>query len=390
MVVPQYPYPVLGGLEKQAHELSLTLGKLGSDVKVISGKTDTGQRAHEFVEGVSVYRFTWYSKKWMRFLLTPFRLGYLVLKLRHEYDVVHLHQYSWLSFFVLMLAGLCGKPSMMKLPNGSGRLGLSLITNSFFGPIKLRIFKRCEALVAITMGSFEELNTVGYPQERVLFCPNGIRIREDNVKQGKTNAYCRVVFVGALLDEKGVRDLLYAWRDVQNQVSQRSVLELWGAGVLQSHYEDLCKELGIEDSVQFCGMVDGVPGKLKEMDIFVLPSVSEGNSNAILEAMAAGLPVVSTKVGGTPMQVGTEGERFLVTPGDRDALKECISGLINDEATRLQLGKAMLQRARSQFDINVVAQTYQTAYEFLFSGQSNLMSQVNDIAAFLPSSDTST
>jgi glycosyltransferase involved in cell wall biosynthesis len=110
---------------------------------------------------------------------------------------------------------------------------------------------------------------------------------------------------------------------------------------------------------------------LSAMDVFVLPSASEGNSNAVLEAMAAGLPVVSTRVGGTPMLVGPQGARFLVTPGDQEAIAARLLELINDEPLRKQVGAAMHQRVRERFDIDVVARTYAGAYSKLALGRRN-------------------
>ncbi|MGA7326777.1 MAG: glycosyltransferase family 4 protein, partial [Rhodomicrobium sp.] len=118
--------------------------------------------------------------------------------------------------------------------------------------------------------------------------------------------------------------------------------------------------------------------KLLAMDIFVLPSFNEGNSNAILEAMAAGLPVVSTRVGGTPMQVGPEGAGFLSTPGDIEGLATNISTLVRDPALCASLGQAMRVRAERHFDIRKIARTYAKAYSYLQEGKRNQIFEASD------------
>jgi glycosyltransferase involved in cell wall biosynthesis len=81
--------------------------------------------------------------------------------------------------------------------------------------------------------------------------------------------------------------------------------------------------------------------------------------------MAAGLPVVSTRVGGTPMQVGAEGARFLVEPGDSDTLAARLLELIEDVDMRESTGNAMRERILRYFDIRRVAGTYAAAYRLL-------------------------
>ena len=94
MVVPQYPYPVVGGLERQSHELSRTLRAAGTDVQVVSGRVTPAQPDIEDVEGIRVHRLPWTARRWLRFLRMPSSLFAALFRLRNSYDVVHLHQHS--------------------------------------------------------------------------------------------------------------------------------------------------------------------------------------------------------------------------------------------------------------------------------------------------------
>src|ERR1039458_5751960 len=82
MVIPQYPYPVLGGLERQAHELALALRVLGVNVQVLSGRVMPTQPDLEDVEGISVHRLPWTHRRWARFLRMPLHLFFALYRLR--------------------------------------------------------------------------------------------------------------------------------------------------------------------------------------------------------------------------------------------------------------------------------------------------------------------
>jgi glycosyltransferase involved in cell wall biosynthesis len=107
-----------------------------------------------------------------------------------------------------------------------------------------------------------------------------------------------------------------------------------------------------------------VCSRFPTMDIFVLPSVVAGNSNAILEAMAAGLPIVSTPVGGTPMLVGPHGTQLLFDVND-DSLARTLIRLIRDGQTRQTIGAQMRARVADYFNIQHVAHVYANAYKLL-------------------------
>ena len=120
-----------------------------------------------------------------------------------------------------------------------------------------------------------------------------------------------------------------------------------------------------------------IAAELAGADLFVLPSYAEGNSNAVLEAMSAGLPIVATRVGGASIQIGREGERFLVPSGDPPALADRLLELIEDERLRLRLGAAMRARVERVFSIDRVAAVYEQAYELMRSGRCQQIGQLN-------------
>lgn len=372
MFVPQYPYPVVGGLEKQAHELARALVAQGVPVQVLSGKINDDQPDREHIDDVPIVRISWPRRKVVRVLFAPLTIAVEIWRRRTTVDVIHLHQHSWISLYIILLAKLFGKPVISKLPN-IGEFGLPGIRAGRLGALRQAILLSSDAMVAMSLASLEELMDAGYPRERVLLTPNGIALLEQpylGSKSQEASGICRVVFVGRLTAAKQLDVLLEAWSQVSAEIGPgRASLDIWGDGPLAAELERRRDDLGLANNVRFAGHVADTARKLAAMDIFVLPSRAEGNSNAVLEAMVAALPVVSTPVGGTPMQVGAEGAEFLCPPGDVDALSALLVRLIADQGLRVEVGLAMRRRAEVHFDIRRVARTYAQAYEVLASGE---------------------
>jgi len=379
MFVPKYPYPIVGGLEKQAHELSKELIAQGIKVQVLSGNILLDQLGFDLVEGVPVYRIYMTDNRLIRFLTMPFRLSYTIWKMRCSFNIIHLHQHSWASLFVIIIAKIIKKPVITKLPN-VGDYGLPGQRKMIFGNLKHIILMASDAIIAMSAESLKELKDAGYPREQVLMTPNGISLKSQcqKIKKPKHNNICRVVCVGRLSEEKQIHILLKAWELVCKQETHQAMLEVWGEGPLRDDLIALCVELNIVNRVTFLGYVENAAAKLSEMDIFVMPSRVEGNSNAILEAMASGLPIVSTPVGGTPMLVGEEGKYLLVPVSDYIELSKALLLLINDEKMRDAVGILMRNRVEKYFDIRVIARTYIDAYSFLAEGRNTHVSKASN------------
>jgi glycosyltransferase involved in cell wall biosynthesis len=148
--------------------------------------------------------------------------------------------------------------------------------------------------------------------------------------------------------------LLRAWRDLVsgwNAKRRKPVLVL--AGRHDGAYESLtalAAELKIDDSVRFLGPVSDVCGLLSAIDLGVFSSRSEGCPNAVLETMAAGLPVVATDSEGIREVVGPAGARLLAAAGDSAALATVLTTLANDTQLRAEIGAHNRERVRKNYD----------------------------------------
>jgi glycosyltransferase involved in cell wall biosynthesis len=139
-------------------------------------------------------------------------------------------------------------------------------------------------------------------------------------------------------------------------------LEIAGDGACAEELRRLVKELGISDVVRLLGEVQDVPGLLARGSVFALSSLTEGISLTIMEAMASGLPVVATRVGGNP-EVVKDGETGLLVPvGDADALAAALLKLWRDSALRHEMGAAGRARIEEHFDVRKMVAAYEEIY----------------------------
>lgn len=376
MAVPKYPFPVVGGLERQSYELAKALVQRGLAVHALSSRFNPRQNDVDLIGGVRVHRVKWVESRPVRFLLFPFSLAWILVKLRRDVDLVHVHNISWFGAFVTLFAKALRLPVITKLPN-IGDFGIPGMRRRPFGFLRIALLKRSDAIIAMTPDSVAELAGIGYPLARVLKVTNGIPLLPAASPQPRSSKTVNAIFVSRLLSHKGLSDLLHAWAAVKARATRPVKLRLIGDGPQADELRALALALDLGETIEFFGYCGDVPTELAKVDLFVLPSYAEGNSNAILEAMRAGLPVVATRVGGASIQIGSEGERFLVPPGDRQALSDRLLELIEDDALRFRLGTAMSARIKSMFTIDRVAAIYEQAYDLMLSSRCEQIGQIN-------------
>jgi glycosyltransferase involved in cell wall biosynthesis len=167
--------------------------------------------------------------------------------------------------------------------------------------------------------------------------------------------------VAHLSMEKGHVTLLRAARMLKEQKLDFSLV-IVGGGELRKMLEELVGELGLSSQVMFTGFRPDSDALMKQFDIFCLPSLSEGLSSAILAAMACGLPVVSTSVGGIPELVLNGETGYLVEPEDPESLAQALEALLCDLEVRHEFGEAGRRRIESQFTQRQKLQATRDAY----------------------------
>lgn len=234
-----------------------------------------------------------------------------------------------------------------------------------------RVVSRAATMVAVSEDVRRfVVESAGVSGQRVRVVHNGIGpqspvppevIQRARLELGISSGQPVVTVVGSLYPVKGHRYLLEAVPQIV-KTCPSTVFLFAGRGDCETALREQARTLGLEARVRFLGLRQDVPTLLELGDVFVQPSLSEGLSIAILEAMAAARPVVTTRVGGNPELV-VEGETgLLVEPADAAGLASAVTRILADPAEGRRLGANGLARVRSRFSIETMVAQYEQIY----------------------------
>jgi glycosyltransferase involved in cell wall biosynthesis len=226
--------------------------------------------------------------------------------------------------------------------------------------------RRARRMIAVTSVIRERLlERDGVPPERITVIPNAIVPDERSCAPSGLPAGLRggpvVGIIARLQPEKGVADFVRAAARVARSVPAAR-FAIVGDGPLRGELSALAGQLGVDDRVHFLGIRSDVRGLMDLMDVIVVPSLSEGAPLVTLEAMAAGLPVVASRVGGIPDQIRHNREGLLVPPGDPTSLGAALIELLRDPQRTISLGEAGRLRAILEFGHGTMVSRVENVY----------------------------
>ncbi|MFO0877267.1 MAG: glycosyltransferase [Gemmataceae bacterium] len=200
----------------------------------------------------------------------------------------------------------------------------------------------------------------GIARRRVRVLHNGIDVQRFALRGPDSTGFA--LLVARLSPEKSIDTLLDAIALVR-RTHPDIRLQIAGDGPLRSSLEAQASQLQLGEAVRFLGQVSDIPGLLRQARLFVLPSRTEGISLTLLEAMARGLPVVTTRVGGNPEVVAEGVTGWLVPPGTPASLADAIIRLWTQPELCATMGLRGRQRVEEEFDVRHMVARYEALYE---------------------------
>lgn len=207
----------------------------------------------------------------------------------------------------------------------------------------------------------------GVPPGRLTVVPNGVDTEFFQPRAGDQAPGPPVLLcVARLVPDKDHDTLLAAFAQLTAR-HPGAELRLVGSGPRRPALKHKVQELGLSGQVKFLPTTKDVRPLYQKADIFVLSSVAEALPNVILEAMAAGLPVVATRVGGVPEAVASGDTGLLVAPGDAPGLAAALARLLDEPETRLNMGRRGRERAVAEFSFDAMVRRHEQLWARLLS-----------------------
>lgn len=365
-VFSEYFFPYVGGGQVHAYELSKALIKRGCEIHIICNKMKKC-KDHEIMDGIHIYRVgvvgavnSIYRRG--RYVLSSVKKAKELHKKCH-FDLIHAHVFGG------ALAGVVAGKTL-HLPVVTTVHGLYLKIwkkiaekgNFFSKRGEMFIIKLPhDKIIAVSQMTARQIRGLGVSSKKIEVISNGVNLEKFNpeVRSVKRRLGIKedhiVAFFGRLWKVKGVEYLVKAIPSVVDEIPNVKFLMV-GEGPQKESLMKLAEDLGISEHVMFHAPIDysEMPAYIKASDCVVLPSLMEGLPVTALEAMACGVPVVATKVGGTPEVVKDGKNGFLLEPGRPEPIAKKVIQLLRDEKLRKRMGEAGRKFVR-KFDWDVIA-----------------------------------
>lgn len=389
-------YPVIGGGETQARLLAEGLAKKGCSVIILTRRSDPTLARSELYGVIKVYRLPpagpQHLKKWGLLLSSIPAL----FRLRKQYDLILVSGFRVIGVTALIVGSVLNKVCLLKADStgemsgeffygGMGKMGWKPGSRIFKLLLSLRnqILRRADGFIAISSQVSDEYLEHGIMPHAVSQIPNSVSPGLFHpVKSPEKFALRKklklpeeeilVIFTGRLVSYKGLPGLVRVWSQlIRKHINV--VLLLVGGGSLDIHNcEAQLKEYvianGLEKSVLFCGEVHNVHEYLQAADIFVFPTEKEAFGIALVEAMACGLPVIATPIGGSKDFLLHDKNGLVVKPGDDQELLLALEYLISNRAKANALGLAAWHTVQSRYAVEVVTEQYLNLFSSLIQG----------------------
>jgi len=352
---------MLGGTEKGVYEISRRLVRKGHQVTVLTLDVQGYERQSQ-IEGINIYRLPAISITKLigaQLTVSPFSLPGANRTIRAIHpDIIHAHNlYFNLTAIAPVIKRLNRLPlvTTLHLPKMQYyKLWLDLLIQVYQKTIGRFVVESSDKLIAVSKSvlkhAIEDLKT---PPLKIYHIPNGVDTNV-YVPSDRKRKRTIITYIGRLIRNKGPQNLVEASADILKAHPEARIY-IVGEGSLKDKLMQQVASLRLKDRIIFLGNVSDTLPILQETTIFVRPSLTEGMSLAILEAMACGLPVVASNVEGT-VEIIEEGKSgYLVPPADSKALAEAVIFLLDNNKIASQIGENARKKTEKFYNWEQIA-----------------------------------
>jgi glycosyltransferase involved in cell wall biosynthesis len=374
MISPEFR-PLVGGYERAAERLSVALAEAGTRVVVIAERRDHAWLAAECIDGYEVRRLSCVYRRHLHAVTSLLAFAGFLFRHGREFDVWHVHTYGFHAALAVALGKVLRRPVLLKLTS-SAAMGIErAMGGGIVGSILGFFHRRVSACLAVSEETRAEAIRFGIPIQRIHLVPNGVDGRQFHPVSPEERVDARralgldyerlVLYVGRLSAEKNPLGLLDAWAAVGTKAREGALLALVGDGPEWDHIHARAQTPNLSASVHLAGMRSDVEIWYRAADVYVISSELEGLSNTMIEALATGLPVISTRESGRSILVDSPVAGVLVAVGDTEQLARAIESLLQDESLRTLLGDNAQLKFESHFSLGTLSRRMISLYEGL-------------------------
>ena len=374
-----YYYPVIGGSEIQAYRLSESLSNIGLKVCVITRKLP-GLSQPQIRQKVKVYHLTIFLGGKLASFLFLSRVFLFLIRNSTKYNIIHCHLATSTALGCMWAGILTKTPVLIKLgcSGKAGDMQTSLAT--YLGRMKISILKNgpCH-FVAPSQEIVQEMMDNGFSPQRIHLIPNGVDTQLftpaiPEVKRHKKKALGiegkhLALYIGRFEPHKGILLLIDAWLKLKGK-SKNWKLLIIGSGILDESIKRRIREKKMHHEISVLEPVSpkDVKDYLQIGDLFIQPSKSEGLSNALLEAMSCGLPVIASKIRVHQDIIKAPLTGLLFNPEDVNDLVRCLEKALEDKNKRMAWGMNARNWVVENLDLSNVSMMYLNLYRKILKG----------------------
>ena len=373
--------PLHSGAGMQAYFLSRILNQKGIKVQILTSRNRSLKKTEVIDGNIRVTRLN--APGFYRFSSTLGALFFAInavlflLRKKNEYDILHIHGASLMTAFPCFVAKLLGKSVILKTTMLGADDPISLLQKARFGPLQVYLFSFADVVIATSTALQNAvICSKLWKKVKVLKIPNGVDTQKfyQVSKQEKQTlkrhfdfptSKTIITFVGGISKRKGIDFLIEVWKVI---LKVREDVCLLLVGPIEE--EQLVHQIQAEfdqgqltHNIRLLGKRDDVDQILRASDIFVFPSRREGLPNALLEAMACGLPSVVLDIKGIISDIIDDGkEGYIVYEEDTKSFAGKLLKLFEDNNLRNVIGKLARLKIEERFSIDRVAEKYIKLY----------------------------
>lgn len=370
-----YPLPAGGG-ERQAEHLSAYLTRQNIQVTVLT-KHAPNLKRHERKDGYDIIRIPGYGPGKIKIFTFVLGAIWAMLFKIKAFDILHAHLVYAPAFAAIIAGKILGKKTIVLFRSSGKGSDLATSHKSLRGIFRMALLKRwADRFIVLTQDMQDEVISAGYKSDRVIRMYNGVDTDHYAPLQSKKHLSDELtpkdktilLYVGRLHPIKNVPLLLKSLQKALIQCPNLFLI-IVGDGEEKETLLNLTAELNLQSSVKFVGFKPDALECLQAADIFVLPSLTEGISNSLLEAMSCGLACIATDVGASREILGDGNCGVLVKSDDVNEFSNAIVRLASDKSAVEKFSELARHRVINQYSLNAVGESYIKLYHEILIDQ---------------------